>query len=233
MSAQREKVDQEKEGEEMMPIKLVKLASSDDKLFRVELEVAILSQTIKDMPLERFMAEDRSIPLPNISSQVLAKVLDFCYYHHDRCQTAVPSSALALSLSLSSSTSSAMSSSVNAAQNRYERYNHGQHHQVTPQPSTMAPSSSATGAPSEEALPRHWNAAFLKDQDLSDLCDLVQAASYLNIPSLLELACQAIADIIQECMTGEAIRARFNIVNDFTPKEEAEVRQENQWAFQQ
>ena len=31
--------------------------------------------------------------------------------------------------------------------------------------------------------------------------------------------------------TPEEIRTTFNIKNDFTPEEEAEVRAENQWAF--
>ena len=31
--------------------------------------------------------------------------------------------------------------------------------------------------------------------------------------------------------TPEQIRAIFNIVNDFTPEEEEEVRGENAWAF--
>ena len=29
----------------------------------------------------------------------------------------------------------------------------------------------------------------------------------------------------------EEIRQTFNIKNDFTPEEEAEIRKENQWAF--
>ena len=32
--------------------------------------------------------------------------------------------------------------------------------------------------------------------------------------------------------TPEEIRKTFNIMNDFTPEEEEEVRRENQWAFE-
>ncbi|KAH7332138.1 hypothetical protein KP509_20G070200 [Ceratopteris richardii] len=63
------------------------------------------------------------------------------------------------------------------------------------------------------------------------LLDLILAANYLNIQSLLDLTCQRVADMIKE-KTPEEIRRAFNIENDFTPEEEEEVRRENQWAFE-
>ncbi|CAN0922876.1 SKP1-like protein 4 [Linum grandiflorum] len=42
---------------------------------------------------------------------------------------------------------------------------------------------------------------------------------------------QTVADMIKG-KTPEEIRETFNIKNDFTPEEEAEVRRENQWAFE-
>jgi len=47
----------------------------------------------------------------------------------------------------------------------------------------------------------------------------VQAANYLNINNHLDLACQAVADMITG-KTPEEIRKIFNIKNDFTPEEE-------------
>ncbi|KAL3634320.1 SKP1-like protein 20 [Castilleja foliolosa] len=67
--------------------------------------------------------------------------------------------------------------------------------------------------------------------DLSTLFDLILAANYLNIKSLLDLGCQTVADMIKG-KTPEEIRKHFNIKNDFTPEEEEEVRKENEWAFQ-
>ena len=58
-----------------------------------------------------------------------------------------------------------------------------------------------------------------------------QAANYLNVKGLLDLTCQTMADMIKG-ETPEQIRAIFNIVNDFTPEEEEEVRRENAWAFE-
>ncbi|CAA0813364.1 SKP1-like protein 1A [Striga hermonthica] len=67
--------------------------------------------------------------------------------------------------------------------------------------------------------------------DQSMLFDLILAANYLNIKSLLDLTCQTVADMIKG-KTPEEIRKTFNIKNDFTPEEEEEVRRENQWAFE-
>ncbi|XP_022928279.1 SKP1-like protein 1A [Cucurbita moschata] len=75
-----------------------------------------------------------------------------------------------------------------------------------------------------------WDAEFVKvDQNI--LFDLILAANYLDIKSLLDLTCQTVADMIKG-KTPEEIRKTFNIKNDFTPEEEEEVRRENQWAFE-
>ena len=56
----------------------------------------------------------------------------------------------------------------------------------------------------------------------------VQAANYMDIKSLLDLTCAKVASMIKG-KTPEDIRKTFNIVNDFTPEEEAKVREENKW----
>ncbi|GFP97712.1 skp1-like protein 1a [Phtheirospermum japonicum] len=75
-----------------------------------------------------------------------------------------------------------------------------------------------------------FDADFVK-VDQATLFDLILAANYLNIKSLLDLTCQTVADMIKG-KTPEEIRKTFNIKNDFTPEEEEEVRRENQWAFE-
>ncbi|XP_077246637.1 SKP1-like protein 1B [Tasmannia lanceolata] len=75
-----------------------------------------------------------------------------------------------------------------------------------------------------------YDADFVK-VDQATLFDLILAANFLNIRSLLDLTCQTVADMIKG-KTPEEIRKTFNIKNDFTPEEEEEVRRENQWAFE-
>ncbi|GJN29357.1 hypothetical protein PR202_gb17578 [Eleusine coracana subsp. coracana] len=76
---------------------------------------------------------------------------------------------------------------------------------------------------------KSWDADFVK-VDQATLFDLILAANYLDIKGLLDLTCQTVADMIKG-NTPEQIRQTFNIKNDFTPEEEAEIRRENAWAF--
>jgi hypothetical protein len=51
---------------------------------------------------------------------------------------------------------------------------------------------------------------------------MILAANYLDIPSMLEVTCKAVASLIRG-KTPDEIRAVFNIENDFTPEEVEEV----------
>ncbi|KAL1533363.1 SKP1-like protein 1A [Salvia divinorum] len=84
-------------------------------------------------------------------------------------------------------------------------------------------------AVSDEEL-KAFDVDFVK-VDQATLFDLILAANYLNIKTLLDLTCQTVADMIKG-KTPEEIRKTFNIKNDFTAEEEEEVRRENQWAFE-
>ncbi|KAL5708374.1 SKP1-like protein 4 [Ranunculus cassubicifolius] len=91
-------------------------------------------------------------------------------------------------------------------------------------------SAAAPAAATKVVDLKEWDAEFVKvDQPV--LVDLVLAANYLNIKSLLDLTCQAVADWIKD-RKPEEIREIFRIENDFTPEEEEAVRKENEWAFQ-
>lgn len=75
-----------------------------------------------------------------------------------------------------------------------------------------------------------WDTEFCK-VDQSTLFELILAANYLNMKSLLDLTCFTVASMIKG-KTPEQIRETFGIENDFTPEEEEEVKRENQWAFE-
>ncbi|KAF9621435.1 hypothetical protein IFM89_021474 [Coptis chinensis] len=151
--------------------KKVTLKSSDGESFEVDEAVAVESQTIKHM-IEDDCADD-GIPLPNVTSKILSKVIEYCKKHVE-----------------------------------------------TPK----------TEDRSVDDELKAWDAEFVK-VDQATLFDLILAANYLNIKSLLDLTCQTVADMIKG-KTPEEIRKTFNIKNDFTPEEEEEVRRENQWAFE-
>eukprot|EP01038_Epipyxis_sp_PR26KG_P013744 gene13744-18435_t len=61
------------------------------------------------------------------------------------------------------------------------------------------------------------------------LFHLTLAANYLDIKPLLDLCYAKIASFIKG-KTPEQIRVNLGIVVDFTPEEEAKVREENKWA---
>ncbi|XP_021283804.1 GDSL esterase/lipase At5g63170-like [Herrania umbratica] len=151
----------------------ITLRSSDGEDFEVDEAVALESQTIKHMVEDD--CADNGIPLPNVTSKILSKVIEYCKKHVE------------------------------------------------------APKSDDRSASVEDEL-KSWDADFV-NVDQATLFDLILAANYLNIKSLLDLTCQTVADMIKG-KTPEEIRKTFNIKNDFTPEEEEEVRRENQWAFE-
>ena len=72
-----------------------------------------------------------------------------------------------------------------------------------------------------------WYADFV-DLEQVLLFELILAANYMDIKPLLDLTCATVASMIKG-KTPEEIRATFNITNDFSPEEEAQVREENKW----
>eukprot|EP00547_Thalassionema_nitzschioides_P000358 CAMPEP_0194199408 /NCGR_PEP_ID=MMETSP0156-20130528/438_1 /TAXON_ID=33649 /ORGANISM="Thalassionema nitzschioides, Strain L26-B" /LENGTH=169 /DNA_ID=CAMNT_0038924297 /DNA_START=74 /DNA_END=583 /DNA_ORIENTATION=- len=74
---------------------------------------------------------------------------------------------------------------------------------------------------------QEWYANYV-DVEQVVLFELILAANYMDIKPLLDLACATVASMIKD-KTPEEIRTRFNITNDFSPEEEAKVREENKW----
>ncbi|GHJ88856.1 hypothetical protein NliqN6_5258 [Naganishia liquefaciens] len=159
---------------------MVTLSTNDGEKFEVDKQVAERSVLIKNM-MEDIGADTEAIPLPNVSSSVLKKVLEWC-----------------------------------------------EHHKNDPLP-VATDASDAT----EETRRRNidiseWDGKFIQvDQEM--LFEIILAANYLDIKPLLDLGCKTVANMIKG-KTPEEIRKLFNIQNDFTPEEEAQIKRENEWA---
>mmetsp|Transcript_35278 Transcript_35278/g.43187 ORF Transcript_35278/g.43187 Transcript_35278/m.43187 type:complete len:167 (+) Transcript_35278:108-608(+) len=81
-----------------------------------------------------------------------------------------------------------------------------------------------------EEVVQKWYADFVKVEQVL-LFELVTAANFMDIKPLLDLTCFAVAVMIKG-KSADEIRKIFNISNDFTPEEEAQVREENKWCEQ-
>uniref|UniRef100_A0A6U3WK45 Uncharacterized protein n=1 Tax=Ditylum brightwellii TaxID=49249 RepID=A0A6U3WK45_9STRA len=81
-----------------------------------------------------------------------------------------------------------------------------------------------------EEIVQKWYADFVKVEQVL-LFELVIAANFMDIKPLLDLTCLAVSVMIKG-KSADDIRKIFNISNDFTPEEEAQVREENKWCEQ-
>ncbi|KAK3412716.1 SKP1-like protein 1A [Eucalyptus grandis] len=75
-----------------------------------------------------------------------------------------------------------------------------------------------------------WDEEFVA-VDHTTLFDYILAANFLEIPTLLDLGCQTVADMIKG-KTPDEIKKTFEITTACTPEEEEEARRENQWVFE-
>eukprot|EP00831_Metopus_contortus_P013959 TRINITY_DN1571_c0_g1_i1.p1 TRINITY_DN1571_c0_g1~~TRINITY_DN1571_c0_g1_i1.p1 ORF type:complete len:170 (+),score=29.44 TRINITY_DN1571_c0_g1_i1:198-707(+) len=154
----------------------VKLVSQDGETIEVEKSIITLSGLIKSM-LEDSGA-DEEIPLPNVKSVILKKIIEYC-----------------------------------------------KHAKESPPTEIEKPLKSASIA---EVVADKWYATFIEvDQEI--LFEIILAANYLDIKSLLELGCATVAAMMKG-KTPEQIRQLFKIEKDFTPEEENQIIAENKWA---
>lgn len=77
---------------------------------------------------------------------------------------------------------------------------------------------------------KKWDEEFVNDKDEITLWHLTKAADYLISDELVELMTTKVANMIKD-KTVEEIRELFNIENDFSPKEEEQIRNKHPWAY--
>jgi S-phase kinase-associated protein 1 len=73
-----------------------------------------------------------------------------------------------------------------------------------------------------------WEKEFFGNLDQQQIFQLIYAANYLNINSLLDASCGAIANSVLG-KTPEQIYAMYGVTEKLTPEEEEEIRKENPW----
>ncbi|KAL4190654.1 hypothetical protein AMTRI_Chr07g25830 [Amborella trichopoda] len=160
--------------------KMILLKSSEGQIFELAEASAIQCETIKNMIEGGCIPGEKGIPLPNVSSKTLLKVIEYLNHHvHDD----------------------------------KEKGKDGEEEEKKVQFELTK-----------------WDEQFLMI-DMQILFDIILAANYLNIKDLLDKTSFTIADRMKD-WTVEEVRKTFGIENDFSPEEEAQVRRENQWAFE-
>ncbi|GAB1318085.1 E3 ubiquitin ligase complex SCF subunit [Madurella fahalii] len=75
-----------------------------------------------------------------------------------------------------------------------------------------------------------WDKTFFNSLNSSLLYEVLIVANYLEIKRLLDMGCQAVANMISGKSAAE-IREFLGIENDFTPEQEAQIRKETAWVF--
>ncbi|KAL1245184.1 Skp1-related protein [Trichinella spiralis] len=172
---------------------LVNVVSGDGKVFEVDLKAIQLSKTVKTM-LEGLCFDGEqniveAIPLPNVCSAVLEKILLYCEHHKND----VPEEEKNVKMKEEETNNEEEQINVNCKQ-------------------------------VEENM-SEWDSEFL-DVEQSTLFEIILAANYLEIKSLLDIACLSVAKMMKG-KSAEEIRRTFNIKNDFTPEEEEQIRRGN------
>lgn len=73
-------------------------------------------------------------------------------------------------------------------------------------------------------------AAFIRDTvGTEELFELTLAADYMRIDPLVDLSCAQIAILVRG-KSPQEIRETLNIVTDFVPVDEVQLREDNRWA---
>ena len=91
----------------------------------------------------------------------------------------------------------------------------------------MTPITTPLKSSKLEELVQPWYAEYVK-VDRTILFDLVAAANFMDIKPLLDLTCLAVSIQIKGRSAAE-LREMFNLSNEITPDEEAQIQRENAW----
>lgn len=187
---------------------MIKLQSSDGEVFDVNVEIAKCSVTIKTMLEDLGMDDDEEevVPLPNVNSAILRKVIQWATYHKDDPPPPEDDENKEKRTDDISSWDADFLKVIKFVQNCF------------------------VFSLLKFVLKQFTDlcSSFVSQVDQGTLFELILAANYLDIKGLLDVTCKMVANMIKG-KTPEEIRKTFNIKNDFTATEEEQVRKENEW----
>jgi len=96
------------------------------------------------------------------------------------------------------------------------------HHQSNPYPTTDEVNQKKTTELGD------WDKSFFQvDQEM--VFGIILGANFLDVPQLLEMGCQVIAELMKEKNSDE-VRELFSLEDDLNPQEKEQIREENEWA---
>lgn len=151
--------------------------SKEGESFTLPISVAKMSKLVETTIDDENEDEIQEIPLPNVKSSILSRVIEYCTYYQN----------------------------------------------VEP----MTPITTPLKSPKIEEVVQQWYADFVK-VDQAVLFELVTSANFMDIKPLLDLTCFAVAVLIKG-KSADEIRTIFNISSDYSPDEEAHVKEDNKW----
>jgi S-phase kinase-associated protein 1 len=171
----------------------ITLKTSDGEVFEVEEAVAMEFVTVKSFFEDDAVSQSTPMPLPNVSSFALSRVIVYCRRILE-IRAKLPTVSTA-------SDAEAGEEELKEAEKKVK----------------------------EER--KAFEAEFLKEESNEGIMELILAANYLDIKEMLEFLNQSVANRIQN-KSVEYVRNFFGIENDFSAEEEAKLREEFAWAFE-
>lgn len=155
---------------------VVVLQSGDGQDFKVEVKVAKISETIKNLMEDAGV--DHAVPLVNVTGAILRRIVEYCKYHTENTAAAVK--------------------------------------------------PSEGGEKRDEGVICEWDTKFMEGVERPVLFEMILAANYLDIPSILDMLCKTCANMFKGD-TPEEIMKKFGVTEPFTEEEMEQVRRENEW----
>ncbi|KAI9203130.1 Skp1 family, dimerization domain-containing protein [Polychytrium aggregatum] len=167
----------------------INLISQNGDVFSIDVNIIRRSALIKNM-IEDVGQDETPIPLANVSSSVLKKVIEFCT-HHQNDPLPEPSTAAAPSTGTSEAAAIIGATTSVAGTHSKDRtfYPPGTLNTIDP-----------------------WDESFLSLPE-AELFEILLAANYLEIKDLLDVCCKYVANMVAGKSIRE-IRDRFNIPHD-------------------